>query len=171
MNLCVSPCDIACFPGAFQCFFYDVQLIAKNTGGMHRFGSVSLSLPSPALHSTLNRMALRLSFTQIDTHTHTLAHIPLVFVSKDYIGVTPYCLSDLMGASAITTSGSSESFVNSSFLSFQNCVNFLLWLLFSPKVMQGKWCVFVRSVFVTFYFVRVWELGDMQKMSYRPPSA
>lgn len=46
--------------------------------------SVCLSLPSPALHSTLNTMAISPSFTQIDTtpptHTHTDIH--LVFVSK-----------------------------------------------------------------------------------------
>lgn len=60
----------------FSVLLYDVQ------GGMHTFGSPSLSLPSPALHSTLNRMAISPSFNQIDTYPHTHTDIHLVFVSK-----------------------------------------------------------------------------------------
>lgn len=101
---------------------------------MHTFDSVSLSLPSPALHSTLNRMAISLSFTQIDTYPHAYRHSPC-FCLQEYIGVKPNCLSDMMGAFAKTRPGLSDSFVNSLFLFFKSCL-YLLFHFFSVK------CVF-----------------------------
>lgn len=113
--LCVSV-FYCMFTGAFLRCVAD----CKHTGSMHRFGSLSLSLslPSPALHSTLNSMAMSLSFTQIDTNPHTHRHSPC-FGLQEYIGVKPNCLSDMMGASAKTRSGLSGSFVNSMFFFFK----------------------------------------------------
>lgn len=93
----------------FVVLLYGVQ------GGMHTFDSQSLSLPSPALHSTLNRMAISLSFTQIDTYPHTYRHSPC-FCLQEYVGVKPNSVSDMMGAFAKTRPGLASSLVDSLFI-------------------------------------------------------
>lgn len=71
-----SPHVLHCmFAGVFQCSSIMCRWLPPHRG-TQTFGSLSISMPSHALHSTLNRIAISFSHTQADTYPHTHRYSP-----------------------------------------------------------------------------------------------
>lgn len=90
MNLCISFLCL-CVTLHVNRFLFSVSLHngwliqekKKKNRHVHMFGSLSFTVPSPVLHSTLNKIAISLLHIQTDTHPRTFTLFLFVFFKQE----------------------------------------------------------------------------------------